>query len=94
MIFIPISRNFLHFKVFLILKNFCSWLNAVDFGESLGLHVNAGHGLDYDNVKDIAMIPGIKELNIGHSIVSRAVFVGLENAVVEMIRIMQQARGG
>jgi len=51
---------------------------------NLGLTVNAGHGLKYHNTKTIARIPGIKELNIGHSIISRAVFVGLESAVKEM----------
>lgn len=58
---------------------------AVKCGVSLGLEVNAGHGLDYDNVADVAMINGINELNIGHSIVSRAVFVGIKSAVEEMI---------
>lgn len=48
------------------------------------LHVHAGHGLDYINVKDIVKLPFLEELNIGHSIVCRAVFVGLENAVREM----------
>ncbi len=55
----------------------------------LGLTVNAGHGLKYDNTKPIALIPGIHELNIGHSIVSRAVFVGLENAVKEMVKLVK-----
>jgi pyridoxine 5-phosphate synthase len=50
----------------------------------LGLVVNAGHGLDYQNVKDIAKIAGIEELNIGFSIISRAIFVGIEQAVREM----------
>ncbi len=51
---------------------------------ALGLRVNAGHGLTYWNVQPIAQIPGMEELNIGHSIVSRAVLVGLERAVREM----------
>jgi len=55
---------------------------------SLGLRVNAGHGLNYDNVRPILSLPGLEELNIGHSIISRAVFVGLENAVREMSRII------
>ncbi|HAN45840.1 MAG TPA: pyridoxine 5'-phosphate synthase [Cyanobacteria bacterium UBA8156] len=50
----------------------------------LGLRVNAGHGLTYWNVQPIARIPGMEELNIGHSIISRAVLVGLERAVREM----------
>ena len=60
--------------------------DAALLAKSLGLSVNAGHGLDYDNVGDIAQIPGIEELNIGFSIVSRAVFVGLKSAVLEMKR--------
>ena len=49
-----------------------------------GLHVHAGHGLNYTNVQAVARIPGMEELNIGHSIVSRAVLVGMERAVREM----------
>jgi pyridoxine 5-phosphate synthase len=59
--------------------------DSVGFGVSLGLEVNAGHGLDYDNVSDVASIDGMNELNIGHSIVSRAVFTGIRSAVEEMI---------
>ena len=51
---------------------------------SLGLRVNAGHGLNYANVRPVVHIPEIEELNIGHSIISRAVFVGLDQAVREM----------
>ena len=51
---------------------------------ALGLGLNAGHGLDYDNVGPVARLDGLRELNIGFSIVSRAVFVGLETAVREM----------
>ncbi len=54
------------------------------FAQSLGLTVNAGHGLKYHNTKPVAQIPGIQELNIGHSIISRAIFVGLAVAVKEM----------
>ncbi len=53
-------------------------------GQALGLEVNAGHGLHYDNVRPIAALPGIQVLNIGHSIVARAVLVGMERAVREM----------
>jgi pyridoxine 5-phosphate synthase len=49
-----------------------------------GLHVHLGHGLNYTNVRHVACIPGVEELNIGHSIVSRAVLVGMERAVREM----------
>jgi len=57
------------------------------YAQRIGLVVNAGHGLKYNNVKAIARINGIEELNIGHSIISRAVFVGLEKAVKEMIKL-------
>ena len=50
----------------------------------MDLKVNAGHGLNYENVKEIAAISGIEELNIGHSIISRAVIVGLSAAIKEM----------
>ena len=55
----------------------------------LGLVVHAGHGLNYVNVRRIAAIPGMTELNIGHSIVSRAIFVGLRKAVREMVRLIE-----
>ena len=57
-----------------------------------GLIVNAGHGLHYHNVEAIARIPGIHELNIGHAIIARAVFVGLKEAVAEMRRLLVEAR--
>lgn len=66
---------------------------AAALGDRLGLIVNAGHGLNYDNVGEIAAIPQIVELNIGHAIVSRAVFDGLGVAVSEMKRLMTEARG-
>lgn len=62
-------------------------------GASLNLAVHAGHGLTVHNVRPVAEIPEIVELNIGHSIVSRAIFVGLVEAVREMRAAMQQARG-
>ncbi|MDR2876722.1 MAG: pyridoxine 5'-phosphate synthase [Chromatiales bacterium] len=65
---------------------------AVRTGIGMGLQVNAGHGLNYHNVKAIASIPGVRELNIGHSIVARAVFVGFQEAVREMKRLMIEAR--
>ena len=67
-------------------------IHAVEYGKSLGLQVNAGHGLDYHNVTEIAAIPGIRELNIGHSVIARAVFYGLYDAVAEMKAIMLDAR--
>lgn len=57
---------------------------AAGIAQSLGLQVNAGHGLDYRNVVPVARIPGIEELNIGYAIIARAVFVGLDRAVREM----------
>ncbi|MDX1516973.1 MAG: pyridoxine 5'-phosphate synthase [Woeseiaceae bacterium] len=67
---------------------------AAEYGDAQGLVVNAGHGLHYDNVAAIAAIPQIVELNIGHAIVSRAVFDGLAVAVREMKRLMTEARAG
>ncbi|MBN8762235.1 MAG: pyridoxine 5'-phosphate synthase [Thiobacillus sp. 63-78] len=64
---------------------------AVAYGRSLGLTVNAGHGLTYHNVQPIAALPGIHELNIGHAIVAQALFVGWKEAVSEMKRLMVEA---
>ncbi len=58
-------------------------------GRSLGLVVAAGHGLDYDNVHDVAVIPDIEELNIGYAIIVRALSIGLEQAVREMVGLLQ-----
>ena len=55
----------------------------------LGLQVNAGHGINYANIREIMGVPHIAELNIGHSIVCRAIFTGLESAVAEMLASMQ-----
>lgn len=65
---------------------------AVDYGRRIGLKVNAGHGLNYDNVGPIAAVAGIAELNIGHAIVAQAIFTGWEAAVREMKRLMTEAR--
>jgi pyridoxine 5-phosphate synthase len=64
---------------------------AVAHGLKLGLVVNAGHGLHYHNVHEIAAIPGVDELNIGHAIVAHALFVGWDNAVAEMKILMKEA---
>lgn len=64
-------------------------VKAADFAESLGLTVNAGHGLDYDNVKPIAEIGGVYELNIGYSIICRSVFAGLDGAVRQMLELIR-----
>jgi pyridoxine 5-phosphate synthase len=68
--------------------------NAAKFAASLGLTVNAGHGLNYHNVEPIAAIPEIIELNIGHSIVARAIIDGLAKAVRDMKELMRRARVG
>jgi len=62
---------------------------AVTYGREIGLQVNAGHGLDYHNVQSIVAIGGIRELNIGHSIISRALFSGLAAAVADMKRLLR-----
>ena len=67
-------------------------VNAVRQGTELGLQVNAGHGLNYQNVQAIARISAIRELNIGHAIVARALFTGFGSAVREMKRLMLEAR--
>lgn len=67
-------------------------INAVETGVDAGLHVNAGHGLDYHNVTAIAEIEAIRELNIGHAIIARAIFQGLPEAVTTMKRLMCEAR--
>lgn len=65
---------------------------AVRQGSEAGLQVNAGHGLHYHNTDAIARIPEVRELNIGHAIIARSIFVGLQEAVREMKRIMVEAR--
>lgn len=67
---------------------------AADHASDLGLVVNAGHGLHYENVHEVAVIPQILELNIGHSIISRSVFDGLAKAVGDMKDLMVKARQG
>ena len=67
-------------------------VDAARLGGKLGLDVHAGHGLDYQNVASVAALREISELNIGHSIVARAVLVGMERAVREMARTMYRAR--
>lgn len=64
---------------------------AVSQGRDLKLQVNAGHGLNYQNVQAIAAIPGVAELNIGHAIIARALFTGFPEAVREMKRLMLEA---
>jgi len=66
---------------------------AAVYGASIGLEIHAGHGLTYDNVKPIAAIPQIRELNIGHFLVGEAVFIGLEASIQHMRVLMNEARG-
>ncbi len=65
--------------------------NAVQRARSIGLEVNAGHGLNYHNVKPVAQIPNLRGLYIGHSIVARAVLVGMKEAVREMKNLIESA---
>lgn len=64
-------------------------IKAAEYANGLGLKVNAGHGIDYINIQGILNIPHLRELNIGHSIVSRAVITGIKNAVSEMVELMK-----
>ncbi len=67
-------------------------VSAASYGQEVGLIVNAGHGLHYENVSAIARIPEIVELNIGHAIVAQAVSDGISQAVGDMKRLMNEAR--
>lgn len=64
---------------------------ACELGHSLGLIINAGHGLHYENVQPIARLPHMNELNIGHAIIARSIFSGLPDAVAEMKALIDQA---
>ena len=65
---------------------------AAEHAHGLGLRVNAGHGLNYDNLADLLEVPHLEELNIGHCIISRSVSVGLPKAVKEMLQLMKGYR--
>lgn len=67
-------------------------VEAAAYGQRIGLTVHAGHGLHYENVKPVAEIPEIVELNIGHAIIARAIFDGFTSAVRDMKRLMTEAR--
>ena len=67
-------------------------ISGVKLADQLGLKVNAGHGLNLQNLPALFAVPHLVELNIGHSIISRAIFVGLENAVKEMLVAMKNYR--
>lgn len=62
------------------------------FADTLGLEVHAGHGLTYDTVASVAVLPEVRELNIGHYLIGEAIFLGLEPAILEMRRLMDEAR--
>ncbi len=66
---------------------------ASRLAKQLGLRVNAGHGLNYENLPVLHVVPHLEELNIGHSIVSRAVFTGISRAVTDMLALMKDYRG-
>jgi pyridoxine 5-phosphate synthase len=70
-------------------KEFKKVVASVIMGKKLGLGVNAGHGLHYHNVQEIAAIREIDELSIGHSIIARAVFAGLDRAIRDMLELMK-----
>ena len=65
---------------------------AARYGASIGLEIHAGHGLTYENVKPVAAIPEIRELNIGHYLIGEAIFVGLEASIRHMRTLMDEAR--
>jgi pyridoxine 5-phosphate synthase len=73
-------------------KELAVLIEGIQYAHSKGLRVNAGHGLHYHNVKPIAAIPELYELNIGHAIIARAAFDGLHKAVADMRQLMQEAR--
>jgi pyridoxine 5-phosphate synthase len=70
-------------------SEFAKLLSAAEAAQSRGLRINAGHGLNYRNVRPVAELPGVEDLNIGHAIISRAVFVGLDIAVREMLTLVE-----
>lgn len=67
-------------------------INAAAYADTLGLECHAGHGLTFDTVAPIAAIYSVRELNIGHFLVGEAIFVGLEASIIEMRRMMDEAR--
>lgn len=71
-------------------KELAAIREAVGLGNELGMTVHAGHGLNYVNIATLAGMPGIEEFNIGHSIIARAVLVGLDRAVREMVALLRQ----
>ena len=83
------TGSFAHaFKQGIYKKELEKLKSAANHAQKLGLKVNAGHGLNYDNVYLMKEIDGLCELNIGHSIISRSVFVGLKSAISQMLELM------
>ncbi|MBN2190807.1 MAG: pyridoxine 5'-phosphate synthase [Candidatus Aureabacteria bacterium] len=74
-------------------KELMKLIDASVFANALGLGVNAGHGIDYNNIKSILKIPHMHELNIGFSIIAESLFIGLDKAVKKMIKLMKQYKG-
>lgn len=66
--------------------------DAVSYGHSLGVEMHAGHGISYEMVQSVAVMPEIKELNIGHFLVGEAIFIGFEEAIKRMRHLMDEAR--
>jgi len=75
------------------LKELQVLIQGAELALKLGLRVNAGHGLNYTNIGGMHKVPGLEEVNIGHSIISRAIFVGLDRAVREMVALLQGPGG-
>ena len=73
-------------------ENLTAIINSAQYAHNLGLEVHAGHGLNYRNVAEIAAIPEIIELNIGHFLIGEAVFIGLKEAITQMRKIMNNSR--
>jgi pyridoxine 5-phosphate synthase len=69
-------------------------VSGAQLAKEIGLRVHAGHGLTYENVRPIAAIPEMEDLNIGHNLIARASMVGLERAVKEMLALLQKAKQG
>ena len=78
----------------LIQSSFDALKDAAELADGLGIEVHAGHGLTFQNVQNIAAIPAVRELNIGHFLIGEAVFMGLPEAVREMRRLIADARTG
>ncbi|MEL6365137.1 MAG: pyridoxine 5'-phosphate synthase [Pseudomonadota bacterium] len=76
-----------------IKEELATLIEGAKIGGDLGLEVHAGHGLTYDNVQPVAAIPEVRELNIGHFLIGEAVFMGLDAAIREMRRLMDDALG-